>query len=89
MELDEELARKALDLPKRGPMNVTNGMGWKELAVIVVLVGGVGWGAMQLANRDAQPTPAPATEPADAGYDVRFYDAAGTPIRLDRWPGSE
>lgn len=86
-QVDEDLVRKSLDLPKRGPMNVVNGMTWKELVVIAAIVGGVGWGAMRLAKPDVL-SPPPVTNLTDAEYDVLFYDAQGNPIHLDRWSGS-
>lgn len=80
MKVDEELARKSLDLPDRPKMTVINGIGWKELLAIAAIIAGCVW-AMQFIPST------PPTAPADAAYDVTIYDADGNIVRLDEWPG--
>ncbi len=57
--LQDEVTRKALDLPEAMNQNIRTGLGWKELLV----VGALGLGAYHLATRTppAQlPSPVPA-----------------------------
>lgn len=90
-KLHERAAAKSLDLPEDDVIHAprtnttTNGVGWKELAVIGALVLGAGGLGTYLTDRAAKPnqaSPPPAASPADSEYDVRFYDADGNPIPI-------
>jgi len=93
-KLHERAAHKALDIPEDGEMNNVgnrSGMGWKELAVIGAMVAGTGYGVAQFNNSNVTTEPAPpvASAPPDAEYEIRFFDADGNQIQLDRWQGNE
>ena len=82
-------AHKALDIAEDDVQITTtqSGFGWKELAVIGAIGLGVAW---MFNQKEPAPVVPPAqTSPADADYEIRFYDEAGNPIRVDRVPGAE
>ena len=92
-KLHRKTAHKALDIPEDDPVINANkyGMGWKELAAIgLLMAGGMGGTAYVMSQQQQQAAPPPVPQqasPADAGYEVVFYDAGGNQIQLDRWPG--
>ena len=96
-DLHKRAAHKALDIPEEDPVITTNtrtGLDWKGIAVIIagmVAAGSIGGVVMNQQSANTQ-APAPAAAaPAtlnDADYEIRFYDAAGNPIQVDRWPGT-
>ena len=83
-KLFRKASHKALDIPDDDmDLNVRNGMGWKELAVVGAMVLGAAWGAKYFAVPESPAPPAvtvPATPPVDSEYEVRFYDAEGNVI---------
>ncbi len=96
-EYDRERSKRArrlfhwsLNMPPEDDMNVQAnriGITWRELAAAGVL-GLAAWWIYQItAAKVDPPTPPAASAPTDAAYDVRFYDAAGNEVRLDRWTG--
>ena len=85
-------AHKALDIPEDDMnIDVRNGFGWKELLVGGGLAAAVVAVMSYLQKPDTPqklpPPPPAAASPTDAAYDVRFYDAQGNEVRLDRWQG--
>ena len=72
-KLNRKLAHKALDIRDADDMNVTNhtsnGMGWKELGAIGLMIFGGGFGLANLADL-ARPDPAPDPPPAAAAEDT-------------------
>jgi hypothetical protein len=88
-KLDRKMAHKALDIPEGDPVNIKQGIGWKELAVIGAMILGSG-GLMAYLIKPTAPVQPPVamqpTDPADSEYEVRFYDADGNPIAVPRLP---
>lgn len=85
-KLAMKVARKSLDIPEDDMTINANRHGVGPLAVIgVALASGLlpsllaGW----LLFRDAKP--AAAAKPNDSDYEVRFFNAEGQPIRVDRF----
>lgn len=83
-DLDRRLSHKALDIPEQEPMeNVGNrsGMTWRELLAIgaLLLTGG---GMYQILNQQTVKAPAPAVDPVDSEYEIRFYDQDGRPVEV-------
>ena len=91
--LERKATHKALGIPD-DDMNITTGMGWKELAIVGALIVGGIWGGTKLIEQSppqmppVQQPPLLQPSPTDAAYNVIFYDAAGNQLQLDRWPGS-
>jgi hypothetical protein len=86
-KLDKKLAYKALDIPMDDDMQIstTNGIGWKELAVVAGALLGGGW----LYCNSQAPAPiappavvAPQVETINQDYELRFFDADGNLIEL-------
>jgi len=91
-KLNRLFTYRALDIPLDDDMNNVgnrNGMTWRELLAIGALLG-AGYGVAQFNTTNVTPEPAPpvASTPADAGYDIVFYDSEGNQIQLDRWQGT-
>jgi hypothetical protein len=85
--LDKKLAYKSLDIAEENDMQIsnTNGMGWKEMAVIAgALLGGAWLYTNQPTDAPVAPLPAVVAPIAPVGsdYELRFYDAAGNLIDL-------
>lgn len=77
-KLQEDMTRKALDLPD-DDMNITANRGTPAWVLAVISLGAmavVGWAVSQ---RTADPVP-PASGPADSSYRVEFFDQHGDPI---------
>ncbi len=92
--LRREVVRKALNLPaKEDDVHIDqskNGMGWKELLAIAALMLGAGAGAAAVVNMMGDKSPvAPQAVPVDSEYEVRFFDAEGNPVPVERWSGTE
>jgi len=91
--LHKKLAHKALDIYDEDEMNVDNsrrvqGLGWRELLVLLLAGGGFYWLWLNQTHQTHQPSPMPsapaaaAAAPVDSEYEVRFYDAEGNPISI-------
>jgi len=82
-KLDDQMARQSLGIAEDGMINVVNGLGWKELAILGAIMFGGGWGLLQM-NKPEAPPPAvqqPAG-PVDSAYDVIHYDSEGNVIQV-------
>lgn len=94
-ELDKTLAYKALDIPEPDMIqaNRVNGVGAGGMLVVGLLVAlgpvlGVLLALWSQSQERPQPAAPPAaSSPADADYEIHFYDQDGNPVRVDRWPG--
>jgi len=78
--LHNRAAHAALDIPEDEMINaprITNGLGWKELAVLAATVLGVAYGVAKLTQPGAATTPPAVTAPADSEYEIRFFDKDG------------
>ena len=94
--LHRKAAHKALDI-EDDAMIVSNkgvsagglvGVGLLTMLGPVLTAAAIGY--LWYQSQQSNPTEPPAaTAPADAGYNVVFYDAEGNEVRLDRWPGAE
>lgn len=89
----DRLFHWSLGMPPEDDMDVQAnrvGITWRELMV----AGAVGLAALGIWRATSQPSPDPAPPPAavsplDSEYEIRFYDADGNPIQVDRWPGGQ
>ncbi len=81
-KLCRKASHKALDIPTDDmDLNVKNGLGWKELAVVGAMVlGAIGVTNYFTVPQQGPPTPPAAVSPVDSEYEVRFYDADGNVI---------
>lgn len=73
--LDEQIVRKALDIPASDDMHIDQsrqytGIGWRELAVLGAIAGATGLGVYGLTRGDGQPTPPVVQQPAQPVIDT-------------------
>ena len=85
-KLEKQALHKALDIPEENDMqNVGNryGMGWKEMAVVGLMVlGGYGLATYvpDLLSKESTETTTTTTNVVDAQFTVKFFDKDGNPI---------
>jgi len=91
--LHKKAAHKALDIEDDAMIVSNRGigsagvLGVAAVSVLGPLLGAAAMLALQ-SREPSEPTETPAAaSPADADYEVRFYDAAGNEVQLDRWTG--
>lgn len=94
--LHRKAAHKALDIEDDEMIQanrIYNGLDWMGIVAVGLLAAATGVCGFLLSqnltqNQVQAPNTSTRPEPADADYEIRFYDAQGNPIRLDRWPGA-
>lgn len=80
-QLQDDITRKALDVPRQDDMQVTTNKGMSGWALVTLLLGGGGiLSAAALVGASMLRQPAPPTQPADSAYEVQFFDQHGDPI---------
>lgn len=88
-KLLKRASHKALDVPEEDVnITTTTGMGWKELAIVAVVMM-AGFGGLAWFLKPPAPVQHPGVSVADTAYDVLFFDADGNPISIPRAEGTE
>lgn len=92
-KLQNDITRKALDLPREddmGDVTVNNGISGKALVGILVGMAAVGGGGAIVMNQIQQQSAAPPAivQPAEAEFTIQHRNADGNIINVPQWkPG--